>query len=91
MRRTSSDDNGEKKDLSWEYLCYVRAHPIQLNAPTVILYGSKDELTSYDTIADFTENHNAKLTVMQNGGHWFHTDEQMQFLDNWIKSACIRE
>ena len=24
------------------------------------------------------------LTVMNNGEHWFHTDEQMNFLDDWI-------
>ena len=33
---------------------------------------------------------NAELTVMPGGEHWFHTKEQMQFLDNWIKNrrAC---
>lgn len=31
---------GEK--LSWDYLCYVREHPVQWNAPTCILYGEKD-------------------------------------------------
>lgn len=77
------------EDLSWEYLCYVRAHPIKWKTPTAVLYGSKDNLTSYETVADFAEKHNAKLTVMENGVHWFHTDEQMRFLDNWIKNACI--
>lgn len=71
-------------DLSWEYLCYVREHPVTWNVPTAILYGSKDNLTSYETIADFAEKHNAKLTVMENGEHWFHTEEQMRFLDDWI-------
>ena len=79
------------EDLSWEYLCYVRKHPIKWKAPTAILYGSRDNLTSYDTIVGFAENHNAKLTVMENGGHWFHTDEQTRFLDDWIKTAYIRE
>ena len=79
------------EDLSWEYLCYVRTHPIKWNVPTDILYGDKDNLTSYETIADFADKHNAKLTVMENVGHWFHTDEQMHFLDEWIKTACTRE
>ncbi len=43
--------------LSWEYLCYVRKHPIVRNVPTCILYGE----------------------------HWFHTDKQMRFLDEWIR------
>lgn len=72
------------EDLSWEYLCYVREHPIKWNSPTAILYGSKDNLTAYETIAAFAANHNAKLTVMKNGEHWFHTEEQMRFLDDWI-------
>ena len=75
-------DFGE--ELSWEYLSYVRNHPIKWNVPTEILYGGKDNLTAYDTIAKFSQKHNAQLTVMENGEHWFHTKEQIHFLDNWI-------
>ncbi|GEM_PF-4714189 len=28
---------------------------------------------------------NAEFTVMENVEHWFHTEEQMDFLDNWFK------
>lgn len=76
-------DFGE--DLSWEYLCYVRDHPIQWECPTAILYGSRDDLTPYDTIKAFAEKHHASLTVMENGEHWFRTEEQIRFLENWIK------
>ena len=76
-------DFGE--DLSWDYLCYVREHPIRWNVPTSILYGSNDNLTSLETVRAFAEQHDAVLTVMENGEHWFHTDEQMQFLDDWIR------
>jgi len=72
------------EDLSWEYLCYVREHPVCWTVPTRILYGSRDNLTSYETISAFAETHGAELTVMEEGEHWFHTDEQMRFLDNWI-------
>ena len=72
------------EDLSWEYLCYVREHPASWTVPTRILYGSRDNLTSYETIAAFAKTHGAELTVMEEGEHWFHTDEQMRFLDNWI-------
>ena len=72
------------EDLSWEYLSYVREHPIKWNAPTAILYGIKDNLTSFETISAFAEKHNSKLTVMERGEHWFHTKEQMRFLDDWI-------
>ncbi|WP_303817313.1 carboxylesterase [Selenomonas ruminantium] len=72
------------EDLSWEYLSYVRNHPIKWNVPTQILYGEKDQLTSLATMKDFAEKHHAGLTVMENGEHWFHTEEQMAFLDDWI-------
>jgi len=72
-------------DLSWEYLRYVREHPVAWSIPTDILYGSEDGLTSIDTITSFAQKHHASLTIMENGEHWFHTDAQMQFLDNWIK------
>lgn len=70
--------------LSWKYLCYVREHPITWHIPTKILFGEKDNLTSYDTMSDFATKMGIPLTVMNNGEHWFHTDEQMKFLDDWI-------
>ena len=70
--------------LSWEYLCYVRKNPIVWSIPTCVLYGEKDNLTSLDTIHEFTNRIGAALTVMEYGEHWFHTEEQMKFLDNWI-------
>ena len=72
--------------LSWNYLNYVRNHPIKWNIPTEILYGENDYLTSLETISDFAKNNNVGLTVMKNGEHWFHTKEEMDFLDQWIKS-----
>lgn len=72
--------------LSWEYLCYVREHPIKWTAPTHILYGDKDNLTSLETITEFANQMGATLTVMENGEHWFHTEEQMLFLDNWMRN-----
>lgn len=71
--------------LSWEYLCYVRAHPIDWTVPTQILYGSRDDLTSIETVSSFAETHNAGLTVMEGGEHWFHTEDQMRVLDDWIR------
>ena len=73
--------------LSWEYLCYVRANPIQWEVPTRILYGEKDNLTSYRTISAFADQTHASLTVMKNGEHWFHNKEQMDFLDAWISES----
>lgn len=75
------------EDLSWEYLTYVRNHPLKWNVPTQILYGQKDQLTSLATMQEFAERHQAGLTVMEGGEHWFHTEEQMAFLDDWISES----
>ena len=70
--------------LSWEYLCYVRAHPLAWRVPTRILYGEHDDLTDPETISAFARNAGAALTVMPGGEHWFHKEEQVRFLDRWI-------
>ena len=72
--------------LSWEYLTFIRKNPIEWNIPTYILYGEKDNMTSYETILNFANKIKANLTIMKGGEHWFHTDQQMEFLDNWIKN-----
>ena len=74
------------EDLSWQYLDYVRTHPLKWEVPTRVLYGQKDNLTSLETMQEFIDAHNAELTIMENGEHWFHTEEQMRFLDGWIKN-----
>lgn len=70
--------------LSWDYLRYVRENPIGWNVPTHILYGEKDQLTSFETMSSFAEKIDATLDVMADGEHWFHTKEQMAYLDRWI-------
>ncbi len=75
------------ESLSWDYLCYVREHPITWSHPTEILYGEADNLTPFDTISDFADRIRARLTVMKGGEHWFHTNEQMRFLDSWIRQS----
>lgn len=75
--------------LSWEYLCFVRKNPIHWSAPTQILYGTKDHLIARQTVEDFTARHSATLTVMENGEHWFHTEEQLDFLNKWMRNALL--
>ena len=77
--------------LSWEYLCYVRQHPTVWNVPTCILYSEHDNLTSIETVFAFAKRYHADLTVMPGGEHWFHTEEQMQFLDHWISERSLND
>lgn len=71
--------------LSWEYLCFARENPVHWDIPTEILYAGRDNLTSRQTVERFAKEHNAALSVMENGEHWFHTDEQLAFLYSWVE------
>ncbi len=84
-RKEIPTDFGET--LSWEYLCFVRANPINWKTPTEILYAEHDNLTSRQTVDKFIDRHCANLTVMNDGEHWFHTDEQIFFRDNWLRKV----
>ena len=82
LRGEIRTDLGET--LSWEYLSYVRAHPLRWRVPSAILYGENDALTDRATMEAFAKKTGASLTVMPGGEHWFHTEEQMRFLDRWM-------
>ena len=82
LRKVIHTQSGEA--LSWDYLAYVRNNPITWNIPSSILYGKKDNMTDVTTITGFSNMINASLTMMENGEHWFRTEEQMLFLDTWF-------
>ena len=70
--------------LSWTYLCWVREHPVHhWDCPICILYGRGDNMTPRHTVEEYTHQHNAKLTVLEGGEHWFHTPEQHAALQKW--------
>ena len=85
LRKRGEVETACDETLSWDYLCYAREHLLHWAIPTHILYGEKDNLTSLQTISAFAERIHATLSVMPGGEHWFHTEEQMAFLDQWIK------
>lgn len=85
LRRRGEIPTPFGETLSWAYLSYARSHPISWTIPTAILYGAADALTSYETISAFAGRIGAELTVMEAGEHWFHTEEQLRFLDAWIR------
>lgn len=77
---------GFGETLSWRYYRYAKAHPIEdWPGPTAILYAGGDNLTSRGTVEAFTARFGCALTVMENGEHWFHTEEQLAFLRQWTE------
>lgn len=91
LREKGTIETAFGETLSWEYLTWVRSHPIECRAPTDILYGENDALQPLDAVRRFARRCGASLTVMPAGEHWFHTDEQMRFLDNWLKGIINHE
>lgn len=75
--------------LSWDYLSWVRSHPVLWHTPTRILCGSRDHLQSPATVQAFAQRTGAEVTVMEGAEHWFHTEEQMAFLDRWILGGAL--
>ena len=70
--------------LSWKYLCWVREHPAyHWTCPVRILYGSGDPMTDRQTVEQDVRQHDAALTVMEGGEHWFHTPQQLAVLREW--------
>ena len=75
--------------LSWDYLKYVRQHPVHaLSAHTDILYGDQDNLVPQPVVECFARAEGAHLTVYPGGEHWFHTPEQMKVMGTW-EERCL--
>ncbi len=74
--------------LYWDYYCYVKTHPITTwDVPTVILYGTNDDMTPWDELSAFAEKNSAAVDRVENGEHYFHTEEQLGSLRNWLKKS----
>ena len=72
--------------LSWEYYDFVRNHPItRWDSPTSILYGENDNLTERSVLDAFAREFHCRVTVMNDGEHYFHAPGQLRFLQDWIE------
>ena len=72
--------------LSLKYLTYAGEHRItKWDSPTAILYAGQDHLTARKTVDDFAHQFGCTVTVIENGEHWFHTEEQLAVLDAWLQ------
>ena len=74
------------KILDWNYYTFVKQNPVNFNknSPIYILCGSEDTLSAKEDIEIFCRKYNAKLTIQENTGHYFSSDEQLSFLKVWL-------
>lgn len=73
--------------LSYEYYKYFRHYKDNWKVPTDILYGSNDPMISLDSVINFVKNHPlSSLTIKEGAKHHFHTDEEIQYIKDWVDS-----
>ncbi len=72
--------------LLWDYYNFVKNNPIEKwDNKTFILYGENDDITEKNVLELFVRKYNCNVEIMKNGEHWFHTPEQLDYLENWIQ------
>ena len=76
--------------LYWDYYEYVKNNPItNWNKKTYILYGSKDNMQEQNIIQDFSNDFKCELSILENGEHYFHTEEQLNEYKNWLNKIIV--
>ena len=77
--------------LYWDYYEYVKNNPINnWNKKTHILYGNKDNLQDENIIKEFCNKFNCELSILENGEHFFHTEQQLKFYKNWLDKVMLK-
>ena len=73
-----------------DYYEWVVNNPItSWDKPTYILRPETDLVVSEEVGRGFICEHKCKVTTMPNGEHWFHTPEQLAFLNAWEEKSII--
>ena len=73
--------------LSYDFYQHVSTDEDHWDVPTEILYGAFDEVVYTGSMMEFLENHpRAKLTVKSESEHYFESDEEKEFIKQWIKN-----
>ena len=76
--------------LYWDYYLYVKENPItNWNKKTYILYGNKDNMQDENIIKNFSKNFSCKLSILEDGEHYFHTEKQLDYYKNWLSKTII--
>ena len=74
--------------LYWDYYKYVKENPIvKWNKETHILYGNKDNMQEQNIIQEFSNRFNCELSILENGEHYFHKEEQLNYYKKWLNKA----
>ena len=71
--------------LSYDFYQHVSNDEDHWEVPTEILYGAYDEVVYTGSMLEFLENHPlARLTVKSDSEHYFASEEEKDFIKDWI-------
>ena len=71
--------------LEWEYYTYVKDNPIDnWDKNTYILHGGKDILSEVVEVRNFANKNLLSLEELEHAEHFFHTDEELEYLKKWF-------
>ena len=74
-----------------DYYQWVVEHPVcDWNVPTFILRPKTDLVVADSVGCDFVAQHSCRVTIMENGEHWFHTPEQLDVMRHWEQNSIMR-
>jgi len=78
-------------NLYWNYYSYIKKNPLSFlgQSPIVILYGSADNMTQWELISEFAKNYQAEVEVIENGEHYFHTEQQLDAFREWAEEKLF--
>ena len=82
LRLAGTLPSSSGEPLSWHYLAYSRRPRPAWRIPTHVLCADRDPLVPLSSLSAFPS-----VLVMPGGEHWFHTAEEMRFLDRWIEET----
>ena len=81
----------DKTLISYDFYKSLENHADNWTVPTEILYGEKDNVIYIENIAVFLAKHpNTKLTIKQGAKHYMHTEEEKEFIKNWIINSLYQ-
>ena len=70
--------------ISWDYYVYAKNHKVGgLAKDTLIVYSSSDYIVGEQSVKKFADDINATVAMMNGGEHYFHTPEQLAFLEKY--------
>ena len=71
--------------LSYDFYQHVSNDEDSWDKPTEILYGAYDEMVYVGSMIEFLESHPlCKLTVKSDAEHYFESEEEKEFIKEWI-------